>query len=50
MGNNTEPLGFVRGMVHSSSYVNLVFGTAVMGINLVIDLVYAVLDPRVRYQ
>ena len=30
--------------------INLVFGTAVMGINLVIDLVYAVLDPRVRYQ
>ena len=30
--------------------INLVFGTAVMGINLVIDLVYALLDPRVRYQ
>ena len=30
--------------------INLVFGTAVMGINLVIDLLYAVLDPRVRYQ
>ena len=30
--------------------VNLVFGAAVMGINLMIDLVYAVLDPRVRYQ
>jgi peptide/nickel transport system permease protein len=30
--------------------INLVFGTAVMGINLVIDLVYAVLDPRIRYQ
>ena len=30
--------------------INLVFGTAVMGINLMIDLVYAVLDPRVRYQ
>ena len=30
--------------------INLVFGSAVMGINLVIDLVYAVLDPRVRYQ
>ena len=28
--------------------INLVFGTAVMGINLVIDLVYALLDPRVR--
>ena len=30
--------------------INLVFGTAVMGINLVIDLVYAVLDPRIRYR
>ena len=30
--------------------INLVFGAAVMAINLVIDLVYAVLDPRVRYQ
>ncbi len=30
--------------------INLVFGSAVMGINLMIDLVYAVLDPRVRYQ
>ena len=30
--------------------INLVFGTAVMGINLMIDLLYAVLDPRVRYQ
>ena len=30
--------------------INLVFGTAVMAINLMIDLVYAVLDPRVRYQ
>ena len=30
--------------------INLVFGTAVMGINLMIDLVYAVLDPRIRYQ
>ena len=30
--------------------INLVFGAAVMGINLVIDLVYAVLDPRIRYQ
>ena len=30
--------------------INLVFGAAVMGINLMIDLVYAVLDPRVRYQ
>ena len=30
--------------------INLVFGTAVMGINLVIDLLYALLDPRVRYR
>ena len=30
--------------------INLVFGTAVMGINLMIDLVYAVLDPRIRYR
>ena len=30
--------------------INLVFGAAVMAINLMIDLVYAVLDPRVRYQ
>ncbi|MDE0025498.1 MAG: ABC transporter permease [Spirochaetaceae bacterium] len=30
--------------------INLVFATAVMGINLMIDLVYAFLDPRVRYQ
>jgi len=30
--------------------INLVFGTAVMGINLMIDLLYALLDPRVRYR
>ena len=30
--------------------INLVFATAVMGINLMIDLLYAFLDPRVRYQ
>ena len=30
--------------------INLVFATAVMGINLMIDLLYAYLDPRVRYQ
>ena len=30
--------------------INLVFGAAVMAINLMIDLVYAVLDPRIRYQ
>ena len=32
------------------SGVNLFFATAVMGINLMIDLVYAYLDPRVRYE
>ena len=32
------------------SGVNLLFGTAVVGINLVIDLLYGYLDPRVRYQ
>ena len=32
------------------SGVNLVFGTAVVGVNLMIDLVYGYLDPRVRYQ
>ena len=31
------------------SGVNLVFAMGVVGINLLIDLVYAVLDPRVRY-
>ena len=31
------------------SGVNLFFATGVVGINLFIDLVYAVLDPRVRY-
>ena len=31
------------------SGVNLVFGTAVLGINLMIDLIYPYLDPRVRY-
>ena len=32
------------------SGVNLFFGTAVVGFNLLIDLVYGYLDPRVRYQ
>ena len=32
------------------SGVNLVFATAVMGENLVTDLLYAFLDPRVRYK
>ena len=31
------------------SGVNLVFATAVVGINLIIDLIYPYLDPRVRY-
>ena len=31
------------------SGINLVFATGVVVINLLIDLVYAVLDPRVRY-
>ena len=31
------------------SGINLFFATAVVGINLLIDLIYAVLDPRVRY-
>ena len=31
------------------SGVNLVFATAVVGINLMIDLLYPYLDPRVRY-
>ena len=31
------------------SGVNLFFGTAVLGINLMIDLIYPYLDPRVRY-
>ncbi len=32
------------------SGVNLFFATAVIGINLLIDLIYAFLDPRVRYE
>ena len=31
------------------SGINLFFATGVVVINLLIDLVYAVLDPRVRY-
>ena len=31
------------------SGVNLVFATGVVGINLIIDLIYPYLDPRVRY-
>ena len=32
------------------SAINLVFATAVLAINLMIDLFYAFLDPRVRYE
>jgi peptide/nickel transport system permease protein len=32
------------------SAINLVFATTVLVINLIIDLLYAFLDPRVRYQ
>ena len=32
------------------SGINLFFATAVMGINLIIDLIYPYLDPRVRYE
>ncbi len=32
------------------SGINMFFATAVVGINLLIDLVYAYLDPRVRYK
>ena len=32
------------------SGINLFFGTAVMAINLLIDLIYPYLDPRVRYR
>ena len=32
------------------SGLNLVFGVAVLGSNLIVDLIYPYLDPRVRYQ
>ncbi len=32
------------------SGINLFFGTAVLMLNLVVDLLYAYLDPRIRYQ
>ena len=32
------------------SGINLTFAAAVMGINLMVDLIYAVLDPRVGYR
>ncbi|MDE0026166.1 MAG: ABC transporter permease [Spirochaetaceae bacterium] len=49
--------GLGRLMVHALSDrdypvvsgINLFFATGVVGINLLIDLVYAVVDPRVRY-
>ena len=31
------------------SGVNLVFSTMVLGVNLMIDMIYPYLDPRVRY-
>ena len=31
------------------SGINLFFATGVVGINLIIDLIYPFLDPRVRY-
>ena len=32
------------------SAINLIFATAVLAINLMIDVTYALLDPRVRYE
>jgi len=32
------------------SAINLIFATAVLAINLMIDVIYAFLDPRVRYE
>ena len=32
------------------SAINLIFATAVLGINLMVDVIYAFLDPRVRYE
>ena len=32
------------------SAINLVFAATVLGINLLIDVIYAFLDPRVRYK
>ena len=32
------------------SGINLLFATAVIGINLMIDLIYPYLDPAVRYR
>ncbi len=33
-----------------ASGVNLFFATGVVGLNLLIDLIYPYLDPRVRYE
>ncbi len=45
---------FVEALDHRDypvvSAINLVFATAVLVINLIIDLLYAFLDPRVRYK
>ena len=45
---------FVEALDHRDypvvSAINLVFATAVLVINLIIDLLYAYLDPRVRYE
>ena len=45
---------FVEALDHRDypvvSAINLVFATAVLVINLIIDLLYAFLDPRVRYE
>ena len=32
------------------SAINMIFATAVLGINLIIDVIYSFLDPRVRYE
>jgi peptide/nickel transport system permease protein len=32
------------------SAINLIFATAVLAINLFIDMLYAFLDPRIRYE
>ena len=32
------------------SAINLIFATAVLGFNLIIDLIYSYLDPRIRYE
>ena len=32
------------------SGINLFFGTAVLTFNLLIDIIYSYLDPRIRYR